>query len=1056
MLGTGSALASSQAVAGAGNLTLDGSATSGGTASFSTGQRVSISSAGDDRGIAFTVTGTDMFGRAQTETITGANVGASTGSKYFSTITQIAASGAAAGNVDVGTADERIAGNVTQSGYIGSIPTIKGVVDGSVTLLSTDNQFAAIDDFTAGGDFSVRSRPGTLTVSGDVVSSAGNISIENYYYDLTVDSAGSVTAAGSDKGVILRASANQWDYTANIQGAVSAGTGGINLSSSHGYVSTSGAGTLTTTGGVTIASAPNYGSGRSNDYSTTINAAVSAGASGIAINSAGTFSNNSSGTLTTPGGVSIKTYWDGTYSRNLTLGGNVTAGVNGIKLTSSGTINQTGGILSTPGTLLGPDQSGGSSPSATYPSARGAVTLNNDNLVANLGPFYLYNTSQSAFSFNDASGGLTLAGTIENSHGSVTINTKGGVLDLMGYDVYAGGMATGGAAVSLTGRGINQSFGSEINTTGGTTGNPRTGSNGGGTITLTGHDGTASGAIVLAGGISTVNTSTSAIKIRGTSDLQLPNISAVNGSLVLGDDTATIGLVTGNITQATSTALDIKTLQLGTATNAIGGSAVLANTGNKIVELGIINTGAHKFTDPDTDIQYDMDIYDSTGGLTLTQNVISAEGLRIRTTDSTSGILAFGANSILASGDIYLSGKTVTQADGSVINADNSGAGGTGGSIRIDGGGGTNNITLGGVVTTDNASGTAIEVVNATNATLNMISATAGTLALGVDTKELTGTVSQVDSNSSISATTLKGDAGIVTVNKSNIDNLGTFTTTGTMTLKDQGGAGTAGLKFTGTVTTADTAWIETSDGILDLDTQTLNATGKAVTLKGVALSQQATSKILSTTADLYGGAGNIDLFSTTNDFTGQVTVHSTGTQVSLQDANQLSMNALTGVLDPATSIKLWAGNDLALTTENITTTSGNIEFKSLGSILNTPGKLTTGSGNIALYSLTTLSLAEKIKSTSGNITIDGATIASRAGAEDYIETGGAGYIDITARSGNFTQGSDVVYKTVGGDITLTAMGGNATLANIQSTTGGLNVTAGGNILQLSGSGDNC
>lgn len=1121
----------------------------GGGITFENPERVAITSGSDVSAVSFTVEGTDIFGRTQTEIINNVNGDTIAGNKYFATITSITPDAASVGNnITVGTALENIEGDVTQTSNINTdstTSTLTGIVDGSLTLTDANNDFVYIDDLTVGNDLTLVSQArwaDTLHISGDVVSTTGNIDISNYYFHLNLDNTGSVTSSAIDSSVTLRASDNSYNgYDANILGPVVAGTGGINILSDRGDVYTSGLGTLTTTGTATLSSNTNYttniraavqadagidinsggtvttgdsgtltvsdgtitidsgdydavslgavveasdaitvvsrgsftntadmisngtitidsgyGINNSNNYFTSIQAPISAGEGGtgnIDISARGAFANTAAGTLTATGFVSLLTYWNTTYEneRDLTLGGNITAGADGIKVTSSGIIDQIGGILSTTGTLSGPNQSGGSTPTASLPSARGAITLNGANEVANLGPFYLYDEAGVDFSFNDVSGGLTLAGTIENSHGSVTINTQGGALNLATHDVYAGGMATGGADISLAGQGIEQSAGSDINTTGGVTGTARTGANGGGTITLTGHDGTDSGAIVLSGGVETVNASDAAVTIRGTSDLQLPSINAVNGTLVLGDDTLTIGQISGNITQAVGTALDINALTLGTATNAIGGSAVLANVSNKISELGTINTGAHQFVGPATDIQYDLDIYDSTGGLTVTEDVVSAEGIRITTTDATTGALTLGTSSVLASGDVYLGGLTVTQADGSTINADNSAGAGTGGSIRIDGGGGTNNITLGGVVTTDNTSGTAIEIVNADNATLNTVSATAGTVALGVDTKELTGTVSQVDGSSLLSAQTLEGDAGLVTIDLSEIDNVGPLTTTGSLTLKDQGGAGTAGLKLTGTVTTGDTTVIESSDGVLDLDTQTLDATGQAITLKGVGLSQQAASTILSTTADLYGGTGDIDLFSVTNDFTGQVTVHSTGSQVSVQDANQLSMAALTGVLDPTTSVQLWAGSQLSLTTENLTTTSGSIEFKSLGDILNTPGKLTTGSGDISLYADTTLSLAEKILSTSGNITIDGAVIASRAGAEDYIKTAGAGSIDITARTGNFTQGSDVLYQTVDGDITLTALAGNATLAKIDSTTGGLNVTAGGNILQLSG-----
>ncbi len=1087
--GTAAAVATSQAVGGAGNLTLDGSATGGGTATFTMPERVAITSAGTDTGITFTVTGTDVFGRPQVEVITGSDAATATGSEYFATVTQIAASGAAAGNVTIGTALENITGDVTQTGSLDTDfgATLVGLVDGSVTLTSTGNDFGYVGDLAAGGDISLVSQANNiLHVSGDVVSNTGDINISNYNYHLYVDSSGSVTGSAADSQVTLRANTNNnGGYDVNLQGPVSSGTGGIVIDSTYGDVYTSGLGTLSSTGGVTIdsdtghvtsigaavssgANGIDINSGgnfsntaagtltstgeitidTTNGYSTTINGAISAGEGGnnnIQINSGSTFVNNSGGTLTATGFVGIETYWDGVNERNLTVGDDITAGLDGVRLTSSGTINQTGGVITTTGTLSGPNQSGGT-PTYSLPSARGAITLTADNEIANLGPFYLRGDGSDAINVKDVSGGLTLAGTIENSLGDVTLSTEGGALNLATYDVYAGGMATGGADIALTGQGISQSAGSDINTTGGTDGTPRTGANGGGTITLTGHDGSSAGNITLAGGISTVNASTSAIKIRGTGDLQLPDVTAASGTLVLGDDTVTIGQITGNVTQATNTAINVNALKLGTASNAIGGSAVITGTNNLIGSLDVVNVS-------DTVAQYDLDIFDSRDGLNLTQDVISAGGARIitETGAGSDGILALSEYDVLASGDIFLGGDTITQTTNSVINADNSGGGATGGSIRIDGGGGSNNLTLEGTITTDNSSSTAVEIVNATNAILNVVSAANGTVTLGENTKELSGAVTQTATTGVISAATLAGDAGSITVETSNLDNVGPLTTATTLTLQDQGGSGTAGLKFVGNVATGGSTLIETTDGILDLDTYDLDATGQGITLKGVGVSQQAASSVYATTADLYGSTGDIDLFSATNDFTGQVTTHSTGTQVSVQDANQLSMNALTGVLDPSTSVRLWAGTQLALTSEDLTTTSGNIEFRSLGGILNTPGHLTTGSGDISLFSSTTLTLAEKIDSTSGDIAVEGNVIASRAGAGDYIKTGGAGTIDITANTGNFTQGSDVLFQTVDGDISITALGGNMELANIQSTNGGLYATAGGNIQQLSG-----
>jgi len=89
-------------VSGAANLTLGGALADGGSVTLSSGRIVTILCAGDSSGITFTVTGTDVNGIAQEEVITGADTGTATGTSYFKTITQIASSGAATGNVSAG------------------------------------------------------------------------------------------------------------------------------------------------------------------------------------------------------------------------------------------------------------------------------------------------------------------------------------------------------------------------------------------------------------------------------------------------------------------------------------------------------------------------------------------------------------------------------------------------------------------------------------------------------------------------------------------------------------------------------------------------------------------------------------------------------------------------------------------------------------------------------------------------------------------------------------------------------------------------------------------
>ena len=106
-------IALNQTLSGSGNLTLNGilmtqDATNGtsinSSVEFNVPTTITITSAGNDSGRTFTVTGTNTSDGAQTEDITGANAGTATGSSIFKTVTQIAINGASAGNVSAGPA----------------------------------------------------------------------------------------------------------------------------------------------------------------------------------------------------------------------------------------------------------------------------------------------------------------------------------------------------------------------------------------------------------------------------------------------------------------------------------------------------------------------------------------------------------------------------------------------------------------------------------------------------------------------------------------------------------------------------------------------------------------------------------------------------------------------------------------------------------------------------------------------------------------------------------------------------------------------------------------
>ncbi len=94
-------ICASQTPLAAGNLTIAGALASGGSVTLNHAHLIVITSAGDDRGRTFTITGT-QGGYAQTEAVTGANATAATSTKYFDTVSQITVDDATAGAVIVG------------------------------------------------------------------------------------------------------------------------------------------------------------------------------------------------------------------------------------------------------------------------------------------------------------------------------------------------------------------------------------------------------------------------------------------------------------------------------------------------------------------------------------------------------------------------------------------------------------------------------------------------------------------------------------------------------------------------------------------------------------------------------------------------------------------------------------------------------------------------------------------------------------------------------------------------------------------------------------------
>lgn len=157
---TAGAICASQTPAGAGNLTINGTLASGGTVTLASGnyipQRIRITSAGNDSGRTFTLTGKDRFGNTQSESITGANAGSANCTKNYSVITSISVDAATAGALTVDTLGTAETGWVQTStltnpfnvGYQVDIGTATFTIEGTMADLSSTSNHESAPSFT--------------------------------------------------------------------------------------------------------------------------------------------------------------------------------------------------------------------------------------------------------------------------------------------------------------------------------------------------------------------------------------------------------------------------------------------------------------------------------------------------------------------------------------------------------------------------------------------------------------------------------------------------------------------------------------------------------------------------------------------------------------------------------------------------------------------------------------------------------------------------------------------------------------------------------------------
>lgn len=134
------AVCAAQAVAAAGNATINGASATNGVATFDYARAVTIvSSNAGDTSQTVTFTGTDYYGQTQTQTLTLNGTTTVTSTKTFKTITQVAVSAALAGNLSAGNANVfGLPFAVTNAAYLIRTGWDSAVADNAGTFVAAD------------------------------------------------------------------------------------------------------------------------------------------------------------------------------------------------------------------------------------------------------------------------------------------------------------------------------------------------------------------------------------------------------------------------------------------------------------------------------------------------------------------------------------------------------------------------------------------------------------------------------------------------------------------------------------------------------------------------------------------------------------------------------------------------------------------------------------------------------------------------------------------------------------------------------------------------------
>jgi len=177
-------VAALQTLGGAGNMVLTNGgpydATSaldgGGVAYRPIARQLTLTSTGNISGVNFTFTGTDVTGAAQTEVLAGPNNNTVATTKYYRTITTIAANGAVGTNTSAGTNGLFQTGVVPVDFYTTSGFTCAVECTGTVTY-TVQQCFGPVMDGTAPQFISVTNQTSVAVTSSSPVSTAAALTL---------------------------------------------------------------------------------------------------------------------------------------------------------------------------------------------------------------------------------------------------------------------------------------------------------------------------------------------------------------------------------------------------------------------------------------------------------------------------------------------------------------------------------------------------------------------------------------------------------------------------------------------------------------------------------------------------------------------------------------------------------------------------------------------------------------------------------------------------------------------------------------------------------------